>query len=413
MRRSASFPQCRLVWRFRVVAVVAAVCVLVPLATTLPVGAQGGSDGGVNLQDIAVRDQLIADQENLLNTYRCRFGVDVEEVPGGCPSPDVVSPGVAPQEPSQADIDVRDGLIRSQEALLNTYRCRFGVDTQIVPYDCDTGRPLDRFDQLRARLEALTIDAMNEIRRPATSLPVLRSSEELSAIAQAHAQAMADAQSFRTWFDFWEYLEPGWDFWSVGRSVSITGDIYDPQAPVELSAALLSEEGSRLPACSVCTHLATGIATAADRTSYVTVIMAGRDTGRQLSEAEMVAAESEMADLVNELRNSLGLNALVYDSDVAAAARRWSQIMGSAFDFNHNPLAGVDYPTGYRFNGETIAANKLNNTTSEEVHQSFGDWVNSPGHFAAMVDPDSTHFGIGIALKGGWLWITQNFAIYP
>lgn len=402
--------------RMTIVSLVVAACLILPVLTA-NAGAQPQANGAPSLGDIALRDELIAAQESLLNTYRCLFDVDSHIVPGGClnsaPSQGPVQSGRFSGTPTAANLASRDDLIAAQEALLNTYRCRFGVDTQIVPYDCATGRPVDPFDQFRARLEALTIDAMNEIRSPAASLPVLKSSEDLSSIAQAHAQAMAGAQSFWTWFDFWEYLEPGWDFWSIGRSVSITGDIYDPQAPVELSAALLGEEGSRLPACAVCTHLATGIATAADGTSYVTVMMAGRDTGRQLSEAEMAAAESEMANLVNELRTSLGLNALVYDPGVAAAARRWSQIMGSAFDFNHNPLAGVDYPTGYRFNGETIAANKLTTTTSDAVRQSFGDWVNSPGHFGAMVDPDSTHFGIGIALKGGWLWMTQNFAIYP
>ncbi|MYH96454.1 MAG: hypothetical protein F4129_08095, partial [Acidimicrobiia bacterium] len=46
--------------------------------------------------EVAVRDQLIASQENLLNTYRCLFGVDTEVVPGGCPNPDTVTPGVSP-----------------------------------------------------------------------------------------------------------------------------------------------------------------------------------------------------------------------------------------------------------------------------------------------------------------------------
>ncbi len=87
-------------------------------------------------RDIEVRDQLIADQENLLNTYRCLFGVDTDVVPGGCPDPDEVSPGVAPGNPTQQDVDVRDGLIQSQEALLNVYRCQFDVDTQLVPGGC-------------------------------------------------------------------------------------------------------------------------------------------------------------------------------------------------------------------------------------------------------------------------------------
>ena len=194
--------------------------------------------------------------------------------------------------------------------------------------------------------------------------------------------------------------------------MSITGNLYNPRVPGELSAALLGEQGSRLPACSPCTHLATGIAEA-DGTAYVTVIMAGSDTGRQLTEVEQAAAEAEMADLVNDLRAGLGLNTLGPDPGVAAAARRWSQIMGAGFDFNHNPFAGADYPLGYRFNGENIAVVKLTGTVSDALGLSFGDFVNSPLHYAAMVDPDATHVGIGVVLKAGWVWITQNFAVHP
>ncbi|MDE0579596.1 MAG: hypothetical protein OXI29_06945 [bacterium] len=91
--------------------------------------------------DVEARDQLIANQENLLNSYRCLFEVDTEVVPGGCPNPDTVAPGVSPTNPTPQDIEVRDGLIQNQEALLNTYRCRFDVDTQIVPGGCIDGVP--------------------------------------------------------------------------------------------------------------------------------------------------------------------------------------------------------------------------------------------------------------------------------
>ena len=100
----------------------------------------GSGVSAQSVADVVVRDRLIADQENLLNTYRCLFGVDLGAVPGGCPNPDVVAPAAAPQNPTQHDLDVRDGLIQRQEALLNVYRCRFGVDTEIVSGGCpETG----------------------------------------------------------------------------------------------------------------------------------------------------------------------------------------------------------------------------------------------------------------------------------
>ena len=52
---------------------------------TFSVGEEDAGDvGGVGLEEIAVRDRLVAAQESLLNAYRCLFGVDVQVVPGGC-----------------------------------------------------------------------------------------------------------------------------------------------------------------------------------------------------------------------------------------------------------------------------------------------------------------------------------------
>ncbi|MCY4133799.1 MAG: hypothetical protein OXG30_02650, partial [bacterium] len=87
-------------------------------------------------EEIEQRDQLIADQENLLNAYRCLFNVDIDAVPGQCPDPATVSPGTAPKNPTQQDLTARDQLIADQEALLNAYRCQHRTDTQLVPGGC-------------------------------------------------------------------------------------------------------------------------------------------------------------------------------------------------------------------------------------------------------------------------------------
>ena len=92
-------------------------------------------------------------------------------------------------------------------------------------------------------LESETVRRMNEIRSPAPSLPELRAAEELTAVAQAHAQAMADAQSFGAPFDFWAHLEPGWDFWSVGKSASVTGDLSDPKLPCCIQRSAVGRGG--------------------------------------------------------------------------------------------------------------------------------------------------------------------------
>jgi len=109
---------------------------LVPVVAVSGAAAQTSSQPAASSQDIVQRDLLIAAQENLLNSYRCMFGVDAEAVPGGCGDPETVAPGPAPENPAQSDLEARDGLIRSQEALLNVYRCRFDIDTGLVPGGC-------------------------------------------------------------------------------------------------------------------------------------------------------------------------------------------------------------------------------------------------------------------------------------
>ena len=115
-------------------------CLLVPVLVVAGAGAQTGSVVGPSLGDVAVRDRLIADQESLLNVYRCRFDVDTQIVPGGCiggsPSLPAVDPDPFTGTPTAEGIWVRDQLVADQEALLNVYRCRFDIDTQIVPGGC-------------------------------------------------------------------------------------------------------------------------------------------------------------------------------------------------------------------------------------------------------------------------------------
>ena len=121
--------------------VVAALAFTAIAAISDPVAAQQA----VSREDVSVRDNLIAQQESLLNTYRCRFNIDTQIVPVGCtdgkPSRGPTEPDAFEGVPTQADIAVRDNLIALQESLLNTYRCRFNIDTQIVPGGCTEGKP--------------------------------------------------------------------------------------------------------------------------------------------------------------------------------------------------------------------------------------------------------------------------------
>ena len=59
------------------------------------------------ISEIETRDTLIGNQEALLNTYRCLFDVDTHIVPGGCaePGPEEGGPVVAPAYPQDGDME--------------------------------------------------------------------------------------------------------------------------------------------------------------------------------------------------------------------------------------------------------------------------------------------------------------------
>lgn len=234
-------------------------------------------------EDIVVRDNLIADQETLLNAYRCLFDIETHLVLGGCTNGQPVlgrtPPSAFSGTPTHQDIAVRDNLIAEQESLLNTYRCQFNIDTQIVPNGC--------------RVSPTQTD-------------------------------LADLET----------------------------------------------------------------------------------------QAEIIGVEAEMAQLVNELRLSLGLAPLAYSIDLANVARGWSRTMRDTGQFVHNPIYLRQYPPGATLGRENIAT-VSGTTLLEAVQIAFDGLAASPGHYATMTSTDVNHFGIGIAIEGSSFWFTQNFAHYP
>ena len=117
-------------------------CLLVLAVGVGQANAQNASDTGFTLEDIEMRDNLIAAQETLLNVYRCQFGIDILAVSGGCtngwPSQGFSRPTAFQGVVTLDDIEDRDELIAAQESVLNTYRCRydFETDIKITPDGC-------------------------------------------------------------------------------------------------------------------------------------------------------------------------------------------------------------------------------------------------------------------------------------
>ena len=300
------------------VAVVGGLLVSV-MAVAGPVGAQ-------TLGYVGLRDRLIAEQEALLDVYRCRFGVDVGEVDGGCaggsPAAPAAGPGSFAGVPSAQDVTVRDELIAAQEALLNVYRCGFDIDTELVPDGCEAAAVAD----------------------------------DPGAVAEPEPVPVPDGFSF--------------------QGVDIT-DLVDEA----IARGGLGPEGE------------------------------------QVGE-EIVAAEVAMGLLVELLRVEQGLDRLAYDLRLVRVAREWSQEMAATGDFSHNPSYSDQYPPGWWLAAENISLYYLPRgesgwgALSATVVDAFEGLSNSPGHYANMVNPNITSIGVGVAIDGRKVYITQNFAAY-
>ncbi|TMF80933.1 MAG: CAP domain-containing protein [Chloroflexi bacterium] len=131
--------------------------------------------------------------------------------------------------------------------------------------------------------------------------------------------------------------------------------------------------------------------------------------------ASLDAAEQDLVARVNTFRAARGLPTLAVSDTLAAAAKWMSVDMGSRNYFAHTSLDGrsptqrmadAGYPAFGTWTGEDLAAGF---TTTAEV---LNGWINSPAHYAVLVNPQYHAIGVGRGYSAGstygWYW-TADF----
>lgn len=120
-----------------------------------------------------------------------------------------------------------------------------------------------------------------------------------------------------------------------------------------------------------------------------------------------------MLKLVNAQRAKVGVHPLVLCARLTAASQKYARVMARTGHFDHSGPdgrqpweRGAAEGYGYRTYGENIAAGQ------DSVRDVMRAWVNSPGHYANLVNGSFTHLGVGRAASSqsrlSPYWV-QNF----
>lgn len=113
------------------------------------------------------------------------------------------------------------------------------------------------------------------------------------------------------------------------------------------------------------------------------------------------AAESDFVNRINGLRASKGLPALGVHSVLTAKAETWAQHM-----VDTNCLCHSNLPDGVTVAWTKLGENIGKGGSVASLHDAL---VNSPLHYANMVDPAYQWVGVGVAYGGGSMWVAEVF----
>lgn len=132
---------------------------------------------------------------------------------------------------------------------------------------------------------------------------------------------------------------------------------------------------------------------------------------RAASDPGLNSAQSEILRLLNQARAEHGLAALIFDSNLTAAAQKHTELMVQQRELSH------------QFSGEPALVNRLaaagvhldsaaeNVAESDSAQDAHTEWMLSPGHRANILNGAYNAVGIGIVPAGdARYFFTEDFA---
>ncbi len=147
------------------------------------------------------------------------------------------------------------------------------------------------------------------------------------------------------------------------------------------------------------------------------------DPSKSSNTSFYAGVEDEILAQLNDLRQSKGLNPLKKSSQLAAGARIRAKEMYDYNYFAHTRPDGGSWDSVFKLDIKLSNYSRLGENlvkmvgSSPEATAIMNLWINSPGHYANMVNPDYTHVGIGVfsgtvSGQGKTLYAVQEFGTF-
>ena len=112
------------------------------------------------------------------------------------------------------------------------------------------------------------------------------------------------------------------------------------------------------------------------------------------------AREAEFVALINVERAKHGLPALAVRSDLREVARKHSLRMATGSRLHHNPDLSREIT-----DWQVVAENVGRGPSVSSLHGAF---MGSEGHRANILNDRVTEIGVGVEVRDGQIWVTQN-----
>lgn len=123
----------------------------------------------------------------------------------------------------------------------------------------------------------------------------------------------------------------------------------------------------------------------------------------EAASADTGSDELDLAARINGVRAARGLAPLAVKGELFDVARAWSGRMADAGAISHNPSLAAEAPSTWTRLGENVG-------TGADVAELFQAFLNSPSHYANIVDPGFDSVGVGVVRNpAGQMLVSMTF----